>query len=71
LADELRRVLVNVDDVTVGRVLLQVAAYLSGLAEDYASDVAAVACDQLLLTALDLTAVERRDEGCGDGASAG
>lgn len=71
LADGLRRVLADVDDVTIGRVLLQVAAYLAGLAEDNASDVAAVASDQLLLAALDLTAVERRDEGCGDGASAG
>jgi hypothetical protein len=71
LAGEFRRVLVNVNDVTIGRVLLQVAAYLAGLAEDNASDVTAVASDQLLLAALDLTAIERRDEGCGDGASAG
>jgi hypothetical protein len=71
LADEFRRVLVDVDGVTMGRVLLQVATYLAGLAQGNTSDVAAVASDQLLLAALDLTAIERRDEGCGDGASAG
>jgi hypothetical protein len=71
LAGEFRRVLVNVNDVTIGRVLLQVAAYLSGLVEDNMSDVTGVASDQLLLAALDLTAIERRGEGCGDGASAG
>jgi hypothetical protein len=58
LADVLRRVLIDVDDVTIGRVAFQVAEYLKELAEKNASDVTAVASDQLLLAALELTAVE-------------
>jgi hypothetical protein len=44
--------------VTIGRVAFQVAEYLKELAEKNASDVMAVASDQLLLAALELTAVE-------------
>jgi hypothetical protein len=58
LADVLRRVLADVDDVTIGRVALQVAEFLKELAETNDSDVTAVASDQLLLAALDLTAIE-------------
>jgi hypothetical protein len=61
LADDLRRVLCDVDDVTIGRVVLRVAEYLSVLVEGHPSGVAAVASDQLLLAALDLTAMEWRD----------
>ncbi len=58
LADTLRGVLVDIDDVTIGRVALQVAEYLNELAEKNASVVTAVASDQLLLAALELTAIE-------------
>lgn len=43
------------------RVALQVAGYLKELAEKNASDVTAVASDQLLLAALELTAIEWRE----------
>ena len=61
LADELRRVLSDVDDVTIGRVILQVAQYLSVLVQRRPSEVATVASDQLLMAALDLTGIELRD----------
>jgi hypothetical protein len=61
LADDLRRVLPDVDDVTIGRVVLQIAGFLDILVRGHPSGVAAVASDQLLLAALDLTSTEWRD----------
>jgi hypothetical protein len=61
LADDLRRMLADISDETIGRVLLRVSEYLGVLAEENRSEALAVTSDQLLLASLDLTATEWRD----------
>lgn len=58
LADDLRRALPDLDDVSVGRVLLEIGGFIGRLADGRADGTLHVLTDQVMCAALDLTAVE-------------